>query len=104
MRSRYTAYAVGEVGHLMATVAPEGPHAMEDRASWAADLRAFCASTRFAGLLVHEAGTVGDAGTVRFTARLYQGSRDVSLTETSRFVRRGARWYYVDGVTTLEKP
>jgi SEC-C motif-containing protein len=97
MRSRYTAYAVGDVAYLMATTAPASPWARADRGSWRAELVAWCRDTRFCGLTVHDHDTQGDTGTVHFSARLTQGDRDLSFSERSRFVRRDGRWWYLDG-------
>jgi SEC-C motif-containing protein len=38
-----------------------------------------------------------DHATVEFVARSKQGGRATRLHETSRFVREGGRWYYLDG-------
>jgi SEC-C motif-containing protein len=38
-----------------------------------------------------------DHATVEFVARSKLGGRAHRLHETSRFVREGGRWYYVDG-------
>ena len=38
-----------------------------------------------------------DTAEVEFVARSRLGGRGVRLHETSRFVREGGRWYYVDG-------
>jgi len=97
MRSRYTAYATGAVGHVMATCAPESPHRGADPVAWRAELLSWCRAVRFEGLEVREACEDGDQGTVTFHARLRAGDQDLSFTERSRFVRRGGRWFYVDG-------
>jgi SEC-C motif-containing protein len=97
MRSRYTAYAVGAVAHVMATTAPESPHRGADPAAWRDELRAYCAAVTFEGLQVREAREEGDRATVTFSARLRAGDRDLSFGERSRFVRRDGRWLYVDG-------
>lgn len=97
MRSRYTAYATGAVGHVMATTAPESPHRGADPAAWREELAAYCAAVSFDGLEVRGATEDGDRGTVTFFARLSAGGRDLSFGERSRFVRRADRWWYVDG-------
>jgi SEC-C motif-containing protein len=97
MRSRYVAYATGAVGHVMATTAPESPHRAEDAAAWREELATYCAAVTFEGLEVRDASEDGDRGTVTFFARLRAGERDLSFGERSRFVRRGGRWWYVDG-------
>lgn len=97
MRSRYVAYATGDVGHLVRTTHPSSPHFREDAGAWSAELRAYCAAVRFLGLTVHEASEDGDTGRVRFTAVYEHDGRDGVIEEDSRFVREGGRWRYVDG-------
>jgi SEC-C motif domain protein len=93
MRSRYTAYATGHVAHLLATVAPEGPHGGQDPAA----LRRYVHAVAFEGLDVRSASEDGDRGEVTFFARLHHGEQDLSFGERSRFVRREGRWLYLDG-------
>ena len=90
MRSRYTAFARGDVGYLRATWHP---------------------STRPAELALDEAPPPKWIGlqlkaharqdethaTVEFVARYRIGGRARRLHETSRFVREDGRWYYVEG-------
>lgn len=89
MRSRYSAYAVGDLEYL--------------RASWHADT---CpadldldASARWLGLQVKRHLREGeDAAVVEFVARYrIGGGSAVRLHEVSRFARVGGRWVYVDG-------
>ncbi|MGW5053534.1 YchJ family protein [Actinokineospora sp. NPDC004072] len=92
MRSRYTAFAVGDRDHLLRTWHPSTRPAeltLDPRQRWE---RLEILSTTDGGLLHHE-------GTVEFRAhyRLPGGVRD-SLHETSRFVRDNGQWLYVDGL------
>ncbi|UOF15036.1 hypothetical protein IEQ11_25570 [Lysobacter capsici] len=89
MRSRYSAYAVGDLEYL--------------RASWHADT---CPtdlevdpSVRWLGLQVKRHRREGeDAAVVEFVARYRVGGGSaVRLHEVSRFVRVDGRWVYVDG-------
>jgi SEC-C motif-containing protein len=41
--------------------------------------------------------SAGDTATVAFVARSKLGGRAHRLVETSRFVREGGRWFYVEG-------
>jgi len=47
-------------------------------------------------VLLNEAGRA-DSAIVEFVARYKAGGRANELHETSRFVREGGRWLYVDG-------
>jgi len=88
MRSRYSAFVRGDVAYLLATWhTSTRPTALElDR------------SARWLGLEVRGHWRTGDdRAEVEFVARHRVGGRAVRQHEMSRFVREGARWYYVDG-------
>jgi SEC-C motif-containing protein len=89
MRSRYSAYVLGLADYLLATWhAGTRPAALDP----------LDPSLRWLGLEVRAAGqTDADHGTVEFVARSKRGGRAHRLHETSRFVREGGRWFYVDG-------
>ncbi|MCA8925644.1 MAG: SEC-C domain-containing protein [Planctomycetes bacterium] len=97
MRSRYAAYALGDVSYLQLTTDPEGAHYRPDTAAWEIELRHYCARTAFEGLEVREHGEDGDTGWVLFHARLRQGDDDLSFSERSSFRRHDGRWLYHDG-------
>ncbi|MXS73123.1 hypothetical protein CSIV_02825 [Microbacterium sp. CSI-V] len=86
MRSRYTAFAVGDADHLVRTWHPRTRP--ED-----IDLD----DTVWEGLVIDEAVEDGDAATVAFAASWRRRGERGVLSERSRFVRRGGRWVYVDG-------
>ena len=89
MRSRYSAYALGLNSYLLATWHPG------TRPTELADPEP---GLRWLGLEVRQQMRHGDdAATVSFVARSKLGGRAHRLHETSRFVREGGRWYYVDG-------
>ena len=91
MRSRYSAYVLGDIDYLLAT--------------WHADTRPArldlgdVAATRWLGLEVRRHAMTGDdSAIVEFVARYKSGgSPAVRLHELSRFVREDGRWFYVDG-------
>lgn len=87
MRSRYTAFVVGDTAHLARTWHPStrpDDIDLDDGTVWD-------------GLDVEDATEDGDAATVTFRAAWRQGNERGVLAEHSRFVRRGGRWVYVDG-------
>ncbi|HJN77105.1 MAG TPA: YchJ family metal-binding protein [Myxococcota bacterium] len=84
MRSRYSAYAMGHIDHVLRTQTPVPPREQ---------VEAFVRSTRFSRLVVEEAR--GD--TVTFTATLEQGGKDASFRERSRFEKVGGAWLYTTG-------
>jgi len=94
MRSRYTAYVLGEVAYLRATWASETcPHDLDVEP-------AAPGAPRWLGLAIRR-HTVIDAthAEVEFVARYKSGGRAFRLHESSRFVRDGSdgRWRYVEG-------
>jgi len=88
MRSRYSAFAVGDAGYLLRTWHPSGrpPTLTLDPAlRW----------TRLAVLDTHDGGLFDTTGTVQFRAiYVQQGKRGV-LAETSKFVRHDGHWSYL---------
>ena len=99
MRSRYTAYALGRVDHILATTLPGSP-AWNEAPDWAEQVKAWCASTRFVGLRVLDAPSpTGDRGVVAFAATLWQSGEQTVLRERSAFHRVGGAWLYHSGVS-----
>ncbi len=89
MRSRYAAYALGLNDYLLTTWHPSTRPAALDAPEPA---------LRWLGLEVRRHRPVEDAhAEVEFVARSKMGGRAFRLHETSRFVREGGRWFYVDG-------
>ena len=88
MRSRYTAYTLGNDAYVLATWhASRRPPAID-----------FDTGAKWLGLEVRRHQSTGpDSAEVEFVARWRVGGRAVRLHERSRFVREGGRWYYVDG-------
>lgn len=90
MRSRYAAYAVGDLDHVFRTWHPR---------TRPSDVQPSPGLT-WQGLEIGrvDAGGPDDpAGTVEFRARFAGPEGAGVLHETSRFERRAGRWVYVDG-------
>ncbi len=88
MRSRYAAFVMQRADYLLAT--------------WHASTRPaqldFEPGLRWLGLEVKRHRPTGaDTATVEFVARSKLGGRAHRLHETSRFVREGGQWFYLDG-------
>ena len=97
MRSRYSAYALGRVDHILRSTHPSGPHFQTDSARWQAEVLAFCDAASFDGLQVLEAATQGEQGIVEFRARLSTSEGATVLAERSLFQRVDGRWLYHSG-------
>ncbi|MCR5977340.1 hypothetical protein GDN83_06200 [Gordonia jinghuaiqii] len=91
MRSRFTAFALGDRDHLPASWHPDtrpDELDLDDATRW---YRLDVESSR--------AGSPFDAeGEVTFTAFYRNGSERGSIHERSRFTRVEGRWVYLDGV------
>lgn len=98
MRSRYTAYALGNAAYVLATwhrstrpaqlelEAPGKPH-----------------GTQWLGLKIHSHTQLDEThAQVMFTARYREAGRAHHLKEHSRFVFEDGLWFYVDGA--VESP
>ena len=87
MRSRYSAFALGNSDYLQST--------------WHADYRpsdiTLDSRVRWLGLEILSQSQAGDEATVEFEACLLCDGRVESLHEESRFVRIDRRWFYTKG-------
>lgn len=89
MRSRYCAYVLDLHDYLRETWHPS---------TRPAALQTDPAGTKWLGLEVRAHRRLAeDRATVEFVARSRVGGRGLRLHESSRFVREGGRWFYVDG-------
>jgi SEC-C motif-containing protein len=90
MRSRYTAFVLGDLPYLLR--------------SWAAETRpaelSLDPDARWLGLSIKQhLETAEDRAEVEFVARYRSGSRGATrLHERSRFLRRAGHWFYLDGI------
>lgn len=99
MRSRYAAFAAGNVAYLVRTLHPE--HA--DRALpvelLEATLRNTVRSYRYTGLTIESDTEEGDRATVTFFAKVFERGTDRSFRERSQFRRTAEGWRYLSGDT-----
>jgi SEC-C motif-containing protein len=91
MRSRFSAFATGNANYLLTTWHPSTRPAtldLDEGTQW----------RRLVVVRTEAGGPFDDRGVVEFAAHYTNddGATGV-LRETSRFVREGGRWYYVDG-------
>ncbi|WP_029433022.1 YchJ family protein [Blastococcus sp. URHD0036] len=88
MRSRYSAFAVGDPAYLLATWHPRTRPA-------ALDLDPDVRWTGLEVLATTGGSMLAAEGTVEFRASYRGGAQH----EDSRFLREGGRWFYLDGVS-----
>lgn len=88
MRSRYTAYTLGDMAYVANT--------------WHASTRPADIMpeplTQWLGLEVKSHHTEGDTAEVSFVARYRIAGKGQRMTERSCFVREGGQWWYVDAL------
>jgi SEC-C motif-containing protein len=95
MRSRYSAYAVGESRYIIATTHLDNPDYREPDKAWREEIDLFCRETEFLELEIL-AATEGEAeATVTFKAKLSSGE----MIEKSRFLKEEGRWFYESGMS-----
>lgn len=90
MRSRYTAFVVGDAHYLTDTWHPRT----------CPDVLELDPAQRWVGLEIvaaDEGGGSDNRGTVEYQASWRHGRVRGVLRERSRFVKQGGRWWYVDG-------
>jgi len=88
MRSRYSAFVLGDVSYLLATW-----HSSQRPAELKLE-----AGGKWLGLEIKQHRVTGpDTAEVEFVARFRVGGKAVRQHERSRFVREDGRWFYVDG-------
>ncbi|HEY9279774.1 MAG TPA: YchJ family metal-binding protein [Eoetvoesiella sp.] len=93
MRSRYTAYALGNADYILATW-----HASTRPAELTLESPGTPHSTRWLGLEIHSHTQLNATeAQVMFTARYREAGRAGRLKELSRFVLENEQWFYLDG-------
>ncbi|WP_256668236.1 YchJ family protein [Nocardia cyriacigeorgica] len=96
MRSRYTAFAIGDVDYLLYSWHPRTRPkqlALDPNQQWL-----FLEIQR-----TERGGPFDDTGVVEFTAHYRDDTGRGSLHEVSRFVRDSGAWVYLDGAVTTDR-
>ena len=102
MRSRYSAYARGEIDYLIETHDPStrGDIDRDATARWAREAKWLSLK-----IVATEKGGEGDTeGIVEFAARFRQGKEEATHHERSNFRKHDGRWFYLDGNTPRRDP
>lgn len=98
MRSRYSAYVLGNAEYIIATTHPDHPDSALPLPERRKQLKHFCRTTTFKNLEILESTET----TVTFKATLFYNNQDASFTEKSAFCQLNGRWLYV-GPLSLKK-
>ena len=97
MRSRYTAFVLGDLDHIENSYASDKRDLLNPPG-----VRDMFGSVEWLGLVIFDTtadGEPDDFGTVDFAARFRQDGKVSVHRERSNFRREDGRWVYVDGVT-----
>jgi SEC-C motif-containing protein len=93
MRSRYSAYAVGNSSYIVKTTHPNNANYTTNIIAWKANIEVFCRDTEFLGLEIIETIETEGESFVTFRAKLSSGD----MVERSRFLEIGNQWLYESG-------
>jgi SEC-C motif-containing protein len=102
MRSRYTAYSLGNVDHILATTHPDKrPELKRDSIeSWAAESEWL----GFEVVATQDGAANDETGEVEFVAYYETAEGPVTHRERSTFSKLDGRWYFVDGEMIKQRP
>jgi SEC-C motif-containing protein len=98
MRSRYSAFALGEAEHLWRTLDASHPDRAAPRDHLARGLRAQKGHRRYPKLVILDSRVHGKTAEVLFFAGVTERGQDGSFVELSDFAHDGEGWRYVSGV------
>jgi SEC-C motif-containing protein len=88
MKSRYSAFAVGEIKYIIKTSTFQKD---------IDDLKSFSNNCKFIKLDILEFIDKEDIAFVTFRATIFCQGGDASFTEKSRFIKEDSRWFYESG-------
>jgi SEC-C motif-containing protein len=85
MKSRYSAYVVGDAHYIMKTTHPDNPDYHDDKRIWQKEIEAFSEQTTFKGLEIESYKEGCDVAYVSFVA-IFESRK---LEEESKFLKIG---------------
>ena len=93
MKSRYSAYVVGDSRYIIKTTHPNNPDFTHNIKAWRESIESFSQATEFLGLEILEFVDGEEEAFVTFRASLSSGD----MLEKSRFLKEGDEWLYERG-------
>ena len=93
MKSRYSAFAVGDSSYIVKTTHEKNADFSLDVKRWKESINSFTDTTEFLGLEILEFLAGEEEAFVTFKASLSSGE----MTEKSRFLKVDGIWLYVSG-------
>jgi SEC-C motif-containing protein len=102
MRSRYTAYATGNIDWIVESQSPDGRQFVDRKATEGWSKRS---TWRGLEVLKVDQGQADDAeGFVEFKAHYTAGGEDITHHEVASFRQEEGTWYFVDGIEVKPRP
>lgn len=98
VRSRFSAFALGEAEYLWRTLHPDHELRARPEPEVLRELRNAHRTHKYRSVTIHDVELDGDRARVLFTARVFEKGRDRSFAELSFFARTRDGWRYRDGV------
>lgn len=98
MKSRYSAYVIGDSNYIMKTTHEENQDFSDDIESWSESIKDFSKNSIFNGLVILDFIDGENEAFVTFKALLTQHGNDVSFVEKSKFYKINGVWLYHSGV------
>lgn len=102
MRSRYSAYALGDIDYIVETTASSTRQDIniEDVQDWANNV-----TWKRLEILERGKGQTSDTnGIVEFKAYYTQENKEHCHHERSSFIQKNGQWFYLDGITPKVRP
>jgi len=97
MKSRYSAYVVGDVNYIIKTTHQENPDFTLALKQWKNDILSFSKNSDFKKLTILDFVDLGLEAFVTFEVKLYINNQDETFIEKSRFLKEDDRWLYHSG-------
>ena len=99
MRSRYTAYASGNVGFILRSTHPDGPQWNPNVEQWSSEVQTFSTAHQFTGLTILSHSEKDSSGQVHFSAKLIRNGQPHTIEEDSMFFKINQKWLYWGPIT-----
>jgi len=93
MKSRYSAYVVGDAKYIMKTTHPDNPDYHDNKETWQEEIEAFSKQTTFKDLEIKAYEEGIEVAYVTFVATFGEGK----LSERSKFMKIEGFWLYFKG-------
>jgi len=97
MKSRYSAYAVGNSRYIINTTHINNKEYTTDKITWEESIKQFMNDTDFKSLEIIDFTDGFIEAYVTFKASIDINKNDSSFTEKSKFVKQNDKWFYLSG-------